>query len=207
MGLGEHQRPILHPDLLLLWLDLHQNCRAQRASSHFFRHVRYFTTPCHSRELKFLQHPQEFADISENVFKEYGSFSLIKVLNDPKILPHFISLSITDQPAERPTLPLLPEEREKHVIVKFSVPSGSQVEDTKEFFASLFKFVDIVGTKLGSALRPDTKNKLKKVREDLYKQLKTEATKERKEEVCLSSSTLQYLLRKSPFRPRMRSVP
>jgi len=128
------------------------------------------------------------------------------VLNDPKILPHFISLSITDQPAERPTLPLLPEEREKHVIVKLSVPSGSQVEDTKEFFASLFQFVDIVGTKLGSALRPDTKNKLRKVREDLDKQLKTEATKERKEEVCLSFSTLYHLLRNSQFRPRMQSV-
>ena len=107
------------------------------------------------------------------------------MLNDPKILPYFISLSITDQPAERPTLPLLPEEREKHVIVKLSVPSGSQVKDTKEFVASLFQFVDIVGTKLGSALRPDTKNKLKKTREDLDKQLRVEATKERKEEVCL----------------------
>jgi len=110
------------------------------------------------------------------------NFSLIKVLNDPKILPYLISLSITDQPAERPTLPLLPEEREKHVIVKLSVPSGSQVEDTKEFLASLFQLVDIVGTKLGSALRPETKNKLKKVREDLDKQLKVEATKEQKEE-------------------------
>jgi len=125
----------------------------------------------------------ESADISENVFKEYGSFSLPKLLNDSKILPHFISLSITDQPAERPTLPLLPEEREKHVIVKLSVPSGSQVEDTKEFVTSLFQLVDIVGTKLGSGLRPDTKSKLRKVREDLNRQLKTESTKEQKEEV------------------------
>jgi len=105
------------------------------------------------------------------------------VLNDPKILPYFISLSITDQPAERPTLPLRPEEREKHIIVKLSVPSGSQVRDTKEFVTSLFQFIDIVGTKLGSALRPDTKNKLRKVREELDKELKTEATKEKKEEV------------------------
>lgn len=105
------------------------------------------------------------------------------MLNDPKILPYFISLSITDQPAERPTLPLRPEEREKHIIVKLSVPSGSQVRDTKEFVTSLFQFIDIVGTKLGSALRPDTKNKLRKVREELDKELKTEATKEKKEEV------------------------
>jgi hypothetical protein len=79
---------------------------------------------------------------------------------------------------------LLPEEREKHLIVKLSVPSGSQVEDTKVFFSSLFQLVDIVGTKLGGALRPETKNKLRKVREDLDKQLKVESTKEKKEEVC-----------------------
>ena len=112
------------------------------------------------------------------------------MLNDPKILPYFISLSITDQPAERPTRPSLPEEREKHVIVKLSVPSDSQVEDTKKFVASLFQFVDVVGTKLGSALRPDTKNKLRKVREELDKQLKIEAAKEEKEEVSLFFSTL-----------------
>lgn len=130
---------------------------------------------------------------------------MVNLLNDPKILSYLISLSITDQPAERPTLPLLPEEREKHVIVKLSVPSDSQVEDTKEFVASLFQLVDIVGTKLGSGLRPDTKNKLRKVREDLDKQLKIEATKEKKEEVCDFFPTLCYSLRSS-FRPRTQSV-
>ena len=67
--------------------------------------------------------------------------------------------------------------------MKLSVPSGSQVEDTKGFVISLFQLVDIVGTKLGSALRPETKNKLRKIREDLDKQLKIDATKEQKEEV------------------------
>ena len=153
---------------------------------------------CRFPNLECLQysHP-ELADISENALKEYGTFSLIKALNDPKILPYFISLSITDQPAERPTLPLLPEEREKHVIVKLSIPSGSQVEDTKEFVTSLFQLVDIVGTKLGAALRPDTKNKLKKVREELDKQLKVEATKEKKEEVHCFPCCAWRLLRTS----------
>ena len=132
---------------------------------------------------------------------------MVKVLNDPKILSYFISLSITDQPAERPTLPLLPEEREKHVIVKLSVPSGSQVGDTKEFVASIFQLVDIVGTKLGSALRPDTRNKLRKIREDLDKQLKVEATKEQKEEVCCFLFDAAPLLRNSPFRLKTQSVP
>lgn len=122
----------------------------------------------------------EFADIFETIFKEFGNFSLIKVLNDPKILPYLISLSITDQPAERPTSL---EERERHVIVKLSIPSGSQVNDTSEFVSSLFRLVDIVGTKYASALRPDTKSKLRKTREDLDKQLRIEATKEQKGEV------------------------
>ena len=139
--------------------------------------------------------------------KEYGNFSLIKVLNDPKILPYFISLSITDQPAERPTLPLLPEEREKHIIVKLSVPSGSQVQDTKEFVTSLFQLVDVVGTKLGSALRPDTKNKLRKVREELDKQLKVDATKEKKEEVGCFFCCAWLLLRNISFRLRMQNAP
>jgi len=126
----------------------------------------------------------EFADISETIFKEFGNFSLIKVLNDPKILPYLISLSITDQPAERPTVPQPLEERERHIIVKLSVPSGSQVKDTKEFVTSLFQLVDIVGAKFGSALRPDTKSKMRKIRDDLHQQLKIEATKEQKEEAA-----------------------
>ena len=139
--------------------------------------------------------------------KEYGNFSLIKALNDPKILPYFISLSITDQPAERPTIPLLPEEREKHIIVKLSVPSGSQVEDTKEFVTSLFHLVDIVGTKLGGALRPDSKSKLRKVRDDLDKQLKVEATKEKKEEVRYFLCDASPLLRNFLFRLRTQNAP
>ena len=34
-------------------------------------------------------------------------------------------------------------------------------------------------------LRPETKNKLKKIREDIDKTIKEEAEKEKKEEVCL----------------------
>jgi len=90
--------------------------------------------------------------------------------------------------------------------VRLSVPSGSQVGDTKEFATSLFQLVDIVGTKLGSALRPETKNKLKKAREDLDKELKVEATKEQKEEVCCFPFDVLRFLRNSPFRPRKQSA-
>jgi hypothetical protein len=149
--------------------------------------------------------PPEFADISETIFKEFGNFSLMKVLRDPKVLPYLISLSITDQPAERPTLPSLPEERERHVNVKLSVPSGSQVNDTKEFVSSIFQLVDIVGTKFGSTLRPDTKSKLRKTREELENQLRVEAKKEKKDEVCCFSPGVVHPLRVSSFRLKMRS--
>lgn len=129
---------------------------------------------------------------------------MIKVLNDPKILPYLISLSITDQPAERP---LLPEERDRHVIVKLSIPSGSQVNDTKGFITSLFHLVDIVGIKFASALRPDTKSKLRKTREDLDKQLRIEATKEQKGEVRCFPSDTGFSLRDPPFRLKRQSAP
>ena len=124
------------------------------------------------------------------------------------MLPYLICLSITDQPAERPTLP---EERERHVIVKLLIPSGLQVNDTKEFVTSLFQLVDVVGTKFSSALRPDTKSKLRKTREDLDKQLRIEATKEQKGEVrrfsfgnSLSADRPPSLL--SPSRPKNQSA-
>lgn len=103
-------------------------------------------------------------------------------------------------------MPQLPEERERHIIVKLSVPSGSQVKDTKEFVASLFQLVDIVGTKFGSALRPDTKSKIRKTRDEFYQQLKIEATKEQKEEVCRFISDVVRPLRDSPFRLRKQSA-
>ena len=185
------QQPgILHFVLTFLLQDLHENDREQSSSFQFVCDVRYATV-LRSFVLDILQHPQtEYADLSETLLKEHGNFSLVKVLNDPKILPYLISLSVTDQPAERPTLPPHPEEREKHVVIKLSVPRGAQVKDTQEFVTSIFQLVDIVGTKFASALRPDTKSKLKKVREELDKQLKVEATKEQKDEVCCSLSTL-----------------
>ena len=130
---------------------------------------------------------------------------MIKILNDPKILLYFISLSITDQPSEHPTLPLLPEEREKYVVVKLSVPSDSLVEDTKEFVTSLFQLIDVVGNKLGKALRPYTRNKLEKVRGDLDKQLRIESTRE-KGEVSFSLRHTRHSLKNIPFRSRMQNA-
>ncbi|KAJ7180110.1 hypothetical protein C8R43DRAFT_388128 [Mycena crocata] len=118
----------------------------------------------------------EFADVTDGVLK---AFPLSKILEDPKIAPYFRSLSITDQPRDRPTKPLLPEEREKHVILSLSAPSASHAAATAEVVAALFPFIDSLSK---VALRPETKIKLRKVREETDKDIKKEAERDKKEE-------------------------
>lgn len=89
---------------------------------------------------------------------------------------------------ERPVNgPLGAEEREKHIILELGCPTGSDAASTVALVTSLFAFVDIVDTKLGPTLRPETKSKLKKTREELDKQLKDDSSKEQKDEVRIYS--------------------
>ncbi|KAJ7507835.1 hypothetical protein B0H11DRAFT_1968876 [Mycena galericulata] len=118
----------------------------------------------------------EFGDVTDGVLK---AFPLAKVLENPKIAPYFRSLSITDQPRDRPSKPLQPTEREKHVILSLSVPSSSKAADTLEIVSALFAFVDSLSK---VALRPETKIKLKKMREETEKDIKKEAERDKKEE-------------------------
>ncbi|KAF8897552.1 hypothetical protein BD779DRAFT_386164 [Infundibulicybe gibba] len=122
----------------------------------------------------------EFADVTENLLKPIGAFSLGAILQDPKIQPYFRSLSVTDQPRDRPPSPLPANEREKHVILSLIAPPSSSAKDTAALVAALFPFIDVLGKMV---LRPETKNKLKKVREDLDKDLKDDAEREKKEEL------------------------
>ncbi|PPQ72906.1 hypothetical protein CVT26_014569 [Gymnopilus dilepis] len=121
----------------------------------------------------------EYADITESLLKPLGNFSLVNALQDTKALPYFRSLSITDQPRDRPARPIPAEEREKHVILSLSVPSSSNVADTAGLVSAMFQFIDSLN-KLN--LRPETKAKLKKNREEVDKKIKDEAEKEAKEE-------------------------
>ncbi|KAJ6613420.1 hypothetical protein B0H10DRAFT_2165290 [Mycena sp. CBHHK59/15] len=118
----------------------------------------------------------EFADVTDGVLK---AFPIAKILEDPKIAPYFRSLSITDQPRDRPTKPLLPNEHEKHVILTLSAPSTSHAADTAALVTALFSFVDSLSQ---VALRPETKTKLRKVRDDIEKNIKEESEREKKEE-------------------------
>ncbi|KAF7301687.1 hypothetical protein MIND_00734200 [Mycena indigotica] len=118
----------------------------------------------------------EFADVTESILK---ASPLVKILADPKITPYFRSLTITDQPRERPAQPLLPNEHEKHVILSLNVPSPSQASVTNDLVSAIFQFVDSL-TKV--TLRPETKIKLKKVREEVDADIKREAERDKKEE-------------------------
>ena len=94
-------------------------------------------------------------------------------------------LQITDQPRDRPGVPVPVEEREKHVILSLRAPSPSEAKDTVPLVNAVFHLIDSLN-KLH--LRPETKTKLKKTREDLDKSMKVEAEKEQKEEVRFRST-------------------
>ncbi|TFK28725.1 DUF1682-domain-containing protein [Coprinopsis marcescibilis] len=121
----------------------------------------------------------EFADVTDNLLKSSGSFSLADALKDPKIQPYFRSLSVTDQPRERPAKPLAPEEQEKHVILTLHLPSPSHAADTVPLVTTVFQLIDNLN-KIN--LRPETKVKLRKAREEASKDIKEESEKEKREE-------------------------
>ncbi|KAJ7771391.1 hypothetical protein DFH07DRAFT_804199 [Mycena maculata] len=118
----------------------------------------------------------EFGDVTDGVLK---AFPLAKVLENPKIAPYFRSLSITDQPRDRPTKPIQPDEREKHVILSLRAPPPSRASDTVEIVATIFPFIDSLSK---IALRPETKTKLKKMRDETEKDIKKEAERDKKED-------------------------
>ncbi|KAJ3529403.1 hypothetical protein NM688_g7859 [Phlebia brevispora] len=140
----------------------------------------------------------ELADITDNILKPHGPLNLATVLSDPAILPYFRSLSITDQPRTRPLAPLPASERTKHLILSLSVPPASKSAVTLPLVEATFKLVDVIaaaggwgigkgpggknGVGLAPSLRPETKTKLRVVREKLDKELKEEAVKEKREE-------------------------
>jgi len=128
----------------------------------------------------------EFADVTEQLLKPLDKLSLVNVLSDSRILPYFRSLSITDQPRERPHLPIPTAEREKHIILSLSVPPPSQVADTLPLITALFALVDILPK---VSLRPETKAKIKKTREEVDKEIKEDSEKDKKDEAAAEKLT------------------
>ena len=99
-------------------------------------------------------------------------------------LPGFISLNnhnpqITDQPRVRPGV--VSANRAKHVILSLSVPPTSHVGISTPLVSAVFGLIDAL-EKIN--LRPETKSKIKKTRENFAKTLKDEAEREAREEAA-----------------------
>ncbi|KAI9000996.1 DUF1682-domain-containing protein [Trametes punicea] len=136
----------------------------------------------------------EFADITANLLKSYGTFSLPAVLSSPAIQPYFRSLSLTDQPRTRPSRPLSPSERSKRLILTLAVPPASDAGATAPLVAAMFPLVDLIAGEgkhpggatarggLQAALRPETKAKLRRTREEVDREIGEEAIREKREE-------------------------
>ncbi|EIN10637.1 DUF1682-domain-containing protein [Punctularia strigosozonata HHB-11173 SS5] len=126
----------------------------------------------------------EIADVTANLLKPLGSFSMVKAVSDPAILPYFRSLSITDQPDKHPEVPVPPQDRKKRLILSLSSPAPANAGVTKSLVESVFSLVDVLGSGKYLNLRPETKTKLKQARDKFDKDLREEAEKEKKEEAA-----------------------
>ncbi|KAL4081882.1 hypothetical protein V8B97DRAFT_2031502 [Scleroderma yunnanense] len=121
----------------------------------------------------------EFADVTDVFFKlvlPHTSTSLPAVITSA--LPYLRVFSITDQPQERPSVSALAT-KSKRVILTFDLPKD--VDSILPLLEGTFTLVDVLAS--GKvALRPVTRAKIKKVREDVEKVIKEEAAKEKREE-------------------------
>ncbi|KAF9821171.1 hypothetical protein IEO21_00779 [Rhodonia placenta] len=132
----------------------------------------------------------EFADITANLLKPLGPLNLPAVLSDPTILPYFRCLSLTDQPRTRPSIPVPPADRRRHLTLTLALPPASEAGATLPLLVAAFQLVDaIAGTGkaglrggLNGQLRPETRVKLRKIREEVDKEIREDAVKEKREE-------------------------
>ncbi|KAG6919419.1 hypothetical protein DXG01_006302 [Tephrocybe rancida] len=154
--------------------DLHQDERVNLSASFALGHVWCVTLPAFVSDTSSDAQLVEFADVTDNLLKP----ALVAALRDPKVLPYFRSLSVTDQPRDRPEAPLPVNKRQKHVILSLSLSSGC-VEDAADLVSALFPFIDTLNA---INLRPETRSKLKRTREELDKSLKADSEREKKEE-------------------------
>ena len=144
----------------------------------------------------------EFADVTDNLLKPHGPFSLAAVLSSPSVLPYFRSLSLTDQPRTRPQAPVPPSRRTKHLVLSLALPPGTHAGATRPLVEAAFKLVDVVaatggwgvgkgpggkggagaGASLAQSLRPETRAKLRATRERVERELREEAAREKRAE-------------------------
>ncbi|KAI5124997.1 hypothetical protein M0805_007421 [Coniferiporia weirii] len=129
----------------------------------------------------------EYADVTETLLKPSGQFSIVQALNDPAVKPYVKSLTITDQPRERPLNPIPTEERERHVLLSLRLPSNAQHSATAPLVKTIFALIDALESPKFS-LRPETRTKLRKTREEIDDTLRKEAEAGRREEAELDKA-------------------
>ncbi|VDC06275.1 unnamed protein product [Peniophora sp. CBMAI 1063] len=119
----------------------------------------------------------EVADVTDSVFK--ASAPLLAALKDPKVKPYFRSLILSDQPAIQPDE--APVARSRSLVLTLTPPPPSEADATVSLVTAVFALVDSLD-KLG--LRPETKTKLRKAREEFISKLKEAREREAKEEAA-----------------------
>ena len=129
----------------------------------------------------------EFADVSDALFKLHlsPSTTLTTLLATPPFLTYLRSLSITDQPLERPQSDASYVARTnttKRVILDINLPDPRHASDILPLVDAVFALLDLSAA--GKVvLRPETKAKIRKVREVIEKEIKEEEGREKKVEV------------------------
>ncbi|KAG8218454.1 DUF1682-domain-containing protein [Butyriboletus roseoflavus] len=130
----------------------------------------------------------EFADVSDALFKLHlsPSTTLSTLLATPPFLTYLRSLSITDQPHERPQSAasyIAQKHTAKRVLLDINLPGPHRAKDILPLVDAVFALVDLLAA--GKVvLRPETRAKIRKVREDVEKEIKEDEVKEKKEEAA-----------------------
>ncbi|KZV71374.1 DUF1682-domain-containing protein [Peniophora sp. CONT] len=119
----------------------------------------------------------EFADVTDSLFK--AGVPLLAALKDPQAKRYFRSLIISDQPLVQPDE--APVTRSRSLVLTLTPPPPSEADATVSLVTAVFALIDTLD-KLG--LRPETKIKLRKAREDFTAKLREARDREAKEEAA-----------------------
>ena len=89
---------------------------------------------------------------------------------------------ITDQPRDRPALPVPAELRSRHLIVSLRLPPSSDAGATAPLIKACLALIDQLEAPGKITFKPETRTKLRKTREEVDESLRREAEAEKREE-------------------------
>lgn len=125
----------------------------------------------------------ELADVTESLFKltpAHGTPSLPALISAAHA--HVRVFSITDQPDKRPSTSVL-DTKSKRVVLTLRLPTTTEgMRDVVHLLEGTFTLMDALAAGRVT-FRPETRVKIRRVREDMQRVILTEAEKTKKEEV------------------------